>query len=241
MSSAINLPDDPTGLIESPQHGYRGQGEGGLREPPRGLTIAISREAGARGGVVARMVGERLGWQVFDQDMLDFLVNDDVAGEQFLADSPPGAREWADAHLSRLQEENRLQGDAATLAMVRLMLLVAAKGEAVLIGRGAGFLLPAETTLHVRVVAPLESRIAYIAQTQRLSWPEATAELNARDQSRAAFISRTFRRTPADLYGYDMVLNSTRLGIEGAVRAIIEAIKTKHLAEADQDADNGLG
>ena len=234
MSAAS--PADPTEVNDGPPlHGFRG-GPATLLSKPRGLTIALSREAGARGVIVARKVGELLGWQVFDQELLDFLVNDDAARDQLLADVPPGAREWADSQLQRLRAEGRLNVEADTIPMVRLMLTVAARGEAVIVGRGAGFLLPTDSTLHVRIVAPLESRIAYIGETQRLTRTEASIELQSRDDLRAQFIDRTFRRAPTDLYSYDLLLNSTRLGVEACARAIVETIKFKHL-EPDTEPD----
>jgi len=228
MSTAT--PADPTHRPESPPlHGFRG-GPTPVLSKPRGLTIALSREAGARGAIVARKVGELLGWQVFDQELLDFLVNDDAAREQLLADVPAGAREWADAQLSRLREEGKLNVEADTIPMVRLMLTIAARGEAVIVGRGAGFLLPTETTLHARIVATLDSRLAYISESQRLTQNEANVELQSRDHQRTQFLDRTFRRAPTDPYSYDLILNSTRLGVEGCSRAIVETIKFKHLA-----------
>ncbi len=84
-----------------------------------------------------------------------------------------------------------------------------------IVGRGAGFLLPTETTVHVRVVAPIESRVAYFAQWLRLTREEAAAEVQARDDRRAQFLTRTLGRDPADSTGYDMMVNVERLGIEG--------------------------
>ncbi len=43
---------------------------------------------------------------------------------------------------------------------------LAARGEAILVGRGAGYYLPPEMSLHVRIVAPLDDRIAHMADTQ---------------------------------------------------------------------------
>ena len=40
----------------------------------------------------------------------------------------------------------------------RVILALGAQGEVLLVGRGAGCLLPREATLHVRIVAPLEDR-----------------------------------------------------------------------------------
>jgi hypothetical protein len=213
--------------IESPLHGYRGDAAPAAPKP-RGLTVAISREAGARGGTIAKMVGEHLGWQVFDQEMLTFLANDEPARADLLADVPAGGREWADARLAGA--DAKLGPDLA--GAVRLTLAVAARGDAVLIGRGAGFLLPAETTLHVRVVAPWEQRVAYLAQWLRLPRDEAAAEVRSRDEKRAALLDALTGREPGDATGYDLVLNSARLGLEACAELIAQAVRHKQLPAA---------
>ena len=212
-----------------PLHGFRGHEPVASLIRPRGLTVAISRQAGARGTSIARKVAEILAWQVFDHDTLDYLAQDDTAREQLLVDVPADARQWADAQLARLQHERGLNIDANTLKLVRLVLLVAARGNAVIVGRAAGFLLPHETTIHVRIVAPLDSRIAYMAQWMRLTHPEAAEEVRARDEQRARFLDRTLVFDPADLTAYDVVVNSDRLGVEGAAQFIGWAVRTKQM------------
>lgn len=229
-----------------PAHGFRGDPT--TPPPPtrpRGLAVALSREAGARGGSIARKVGELLGWDVFDTDTLDYLVQDDTARARFLADVPDPARAWATAHLARLRRQNRVNPDPDAAAMIELLLAVAARGDAVIVGRGAGFLLPSETTVHARVVAPLASRVAYFAQWLRLSREEAAAEVRARDGRRAQYLTSLLGRDPADPTGYDVVVNSDRLGIEGAAQFIGWAVRTKQMfaeiRERDRDADEALG
>jgi cytidylate kinase len=235
---------NPT-LTGPPLHGYRGENPpAGKLVRPRGLTVAVSREAGARGASVAQKVAELLGWQVFDQELLDYLIQNDTARGQLLADLPAGAREWADAHLAKLQHDRRVTADPLTAEMVRLVLVVAARGDAVVVGRGAGYVLPAETTLHVRVVAPFESRVSYLAQSMRMTREEAAAEVRARDEKRSQFVSRTLSRDPADLYAYDVVVNTTRLGVEGAAQFVQWALRTKQLmaelAEPAEDPSAGV-
>src|SRR4029078_10747538 len=86
-----------TDFPRPPVHGFRGDTP--TPPPPshpRGLSVAISREAGARGGTIAKKVGELVGWQVFDQETLDYLLQDDTARAQLLAEVPSSARAWAD-------------------------------------------------------------------------------------------------------------------------------------------------
>ena len=222
-----------------PQHGFRGDpGAEGPLTQPRGLTVAISREAGARGTTIARKLGELLGWQVFDQELLDYLLLDDTGRARLLAEVPGPAREWADAHLARLQRDRRVDADTDTLTLFRLVLAVAARGDAVIVGRAAGALLSVKTTLHVRVIAPLEERISYLAQLLRLPRSEAAVEARSRDDRRAKFLARTVHQDPHDLTHYDLIVNSSRFGIEAAAQSIGWAVRTKQqfaeLGEADQ-------
>src|SRR5437763_7060974 len=81
-----------------PLHGYRGEAPAAVDRWPCGLTIAISREAGARGGSIAQRIGRKLGWQVVDQDQLEYLAQDD----HVLDELPDAARAWAELRLDEL-------------------------------------------------------------------------------------------------------------------------------------------
>jgi cytidylate kinase len=215
-------------LAQPPLHGYRGEWpEESVATAPRGLTLAISREAGARGTTIARKVGELLGWQVFDQELLDYLLLDETGRARLLSEIPPSARAWSEAHFERLKQDRRISADAESIGIFQLMFAIAARGDAVLVGRGAGFLLPAETTVHARIVAPFESRVNFMCHSLRLTREEAEAEVRNRDSRRSLFLTRTVHREPADETAYDVIVNSTRLGLEGAAQFLGWAVRTK--------------
>jgi cytidylate kinase len=133
--------------------------------------------------------------------------------------------------------------DPDTAGLVRLVLMVAARGDVVIVGRGAGFVLPPESTLHVRVVAPFEDRVSYLAQSLRLPREEAANEVRSRDERRAQFITQALFREPSDPTAYDVVVNSARLGVESAAQFVGWALRTKQqfaeLAESyDEDRES---
>ena len=98
-----------------PFHGDRGDSARGLPGVrPRSLSVAISREAGARGTTVAEAVGRLLGWQVFPQAMLDFLANDEGARAELLADLPAGSIAWATDQAEATLQRRGLAGAADT-------------------------------------------------------------------------------------------------------------------------------
>jgi cytidylate kinase len=221
MTETYTGPAEP-----GPLHGYRGEpSQAGADRWPSGLTIALSRESGARGGSIAKRVGSKLGWQVVDQELLEFLTQDELAFQEL----PAAAREWADERLDQLLRAQVLSTEPGIIALTRSVLLLGSQGEVVLVGRGAGYLLPPATTLHVRVVAPQEDRIAYMSQWMRLSAEEAAEEVRRRDDRRAEFLSTNLRLPANDPYSYDFILNSSRLGEEASAELIVQAARGKLL------------
>jgi cytidylate kinase len=201
---------------------------------PAGLTVAVSREAGARGGTIARRVGKKLGWQVYNQETLEYISQEGALRDNLFANLPANAPGWVEERLEQLRADNQISSDAVVNSLVRTVLGVSAPGEAVLLGRGAGCVLPAESTLHVRIVAPLGDRIAYMSQWMRLTMAEAADQVRLRDQNRAQFIQTHFHRQPGDIYQYDLVLNSTLLGEDACVELIAQAARAKQKCRIEQ-------
>jgi cytidylate kinase len=218
----------PTAEQESPLHGYRGD-RSSTNQPflPGGLTIAISREAGSRGTSIARRAGDKLGWQVYSQELLEYIAQEATVRQEILGNLSPAAVHWVEEQLERVQNEHGIHRHPAQIDMARIILALGATGEVILIGRGAGCILPRSSTLHVRVVAPRDDRIAYIGQWLRLSAEEATDQVRLRDERRAEFLRTHFRRDVSDVYQYDLLLNSTLLGEDLCAELLSQAARAK--------------
>jgi hypothetical protein len=223
--------------LTTPLHGHRGDRRD-RPSAPAGVAIAISREAGARGETIARRVGKRLGGQVYTQELLEFLCANDVARQSVLADVPADAAGWVAAQLDRVRGDRGIDPAAEGGEMPRLILSLAARGQAILVGRGAGYYLPRDTTLHVRVVAPLADRIAHMADWSRLTREQAAEKVRVTDERRAELLLRYFGRRTTDLYDFDLVLNSGLLGEETCADVILAALNGK---QDILDGDSRLG
>ena len=217
-----------------PMHGYRGQESVVAAAPPRGLTVAVSRQAGARGGRVAKRVGQLLGWQVFDQEMLGYLVQNETAKAEVLAGVPAEGLAWANREHARQLEARHLVGGDQT-ELLRLAFVLAAKGEVVIVGRGVGDLLPPSTTINVRVIAPLAQRIAYFGEWLRMAPDEAALEVAARDRVRSALQIALVGSDPDDLAQYDLIVNSGRLCEAECADLIAQAVRAKQFLPDSSD------
>lgn len=221
---------------ETPLHGFRGTHEDAEAfGVPAGLTIAISREAGARGATIASKAGEKLGWQVYSQEMLEYGAPNASVRQNVLDQLSPSAIEWIDEHLQKMLDQPNTSPDPSILDLARLVLSLSVQGNVILLGRGAGFLLPSRSTLHVRLIAPLEDRIAYMSQSLRLTEEEAADQVRKRDHRRTEYLSTHFHRKPNDVHVYDMILNTSLLGEERCADLIAAAAKAKMSAVVGMD------
>src|SRR5262245_42741450 len=70
--------------------------------PRPALSIAISREAGARGRKVARALGQKLGWHVYDSELLDKVAEEMRQPPAHLAAVDERRTHWLEEVLTNL-------------------------------------------------------------------------------------------------------------------------------------------
>jgi cytidylate kinase len=227
---------NPDPLRRPPLHGFQGDRGAAPAPPslPAALTIAFSRESGARGSTIGRRVGRKLDWPVYDQELLEYMAQDTVARQGMLDNLAPAAAAWVEAQLQQLMREQNISQHPSIQHLARVVLALGAQGEAVLIGRGAGFILPRASTLHVRMVAPLDERVAYMSEWLRLTRDEAAEKVRVRDLRRNEFISTHFHRNPDDVHQYDILLNASLLGEEVCAELIAQAARARSLPFAER-------
>jgi cytidylate kinase len=229
FKSAEEASVSPLQVRDSPRHGFQGNRAPAPPPPavPASLTIAVSRETGSRGGTIARRAGKKLGWQVYDQELLEYVAQEGAFRQGIAENLPKDAAKWAEERLQVLIREQNLSKHPSILELARIVLALGAQGEAILIGRGAGCILPPESTLHVRIMAPLADRIAYMSQYLLRSEQETAEEVELRDRMRFDFITTHFHRQPTDVYQYDLILNSSLLGEEISSELVANAARAK--------------
>ncbi len=195
------------------------------RTSPRFVNICISREAGAGGGAIARMVGQRLGWKVYDDEIVEAIAHrmqvsiDEVRALDELA--PSVVQDW----LLPLREEYYAPQEAYLDHLAKLIEAIGRAGESILVGRGAGFMLPRESTLTVRVVAPLRVRAARLAERMGVSTRTARRAARDLDRRRAQFDRTMHRADSSDPHAFDMVLETQSLGLETCALVIANLVQ----------------
>ena len=189
--------------------------------------VTISRQAGSRGTELGRHVSESLGFSFWDQELVHRIAEQLGAPEALLraVDEHPRGR-LADL-LSGILMGDRSTEEEYFAQLVRLVGSLAERGGSVIVGRGAHFVVGAESALRVRIVAPLDARVHTLAAQRGIRDAEARAEVDRLDRERHAFMRRHYDRDVTDPAAYDLMVNSATLPMERAVEVVVAAYWAK--------------
>lgn len=203
------------------------------------MLITISREFGAEGSVLARLVADRLGWQLIDNEVVGEvarragLTPADVAereerGPTFverlaralvaatpevLAPMDIDAPEAEEARLVRITEQVVADSCAAT--------------NVVMVGRAAVAVIGRrDDALHVKVVASQGHRAGIVAQRDGISLEDAARRVRGNDSQRARYHRHWYDRDWHDPHNYHLVVNTEWLGMERAIDLIVGAVRS---------------
>lgn len=191
---------------------------------PRAFTIAISREAGADGSAVGRLLGERLGWPVYDYALVERIAGDMGLRSELLESVDEKRMSWLQEFAESWSSKSSVTQSAYVRHLVETLLTLALHGECVIVGRGANVVAPPETTLRVRLVAPLCERIATVKKRRNLSFEEAQRWVEKTDRERAQFIKDHFYKAADDPHLHDLVLNTSRFPLATCAEIIIDVL-----------------
>ena len=198
------------------------------------FTVALSREVGTDGTAVAQEVGKQLGWHVYDHELLEHIAKEmglrtallesvDEKNQSWLLEtveafaSVPTQSDWG-AFVSESEFVHKL---------VQTVLALGVHGECVIVGRGAPFILPAATTLRVRLVGPIRERVKALSRKLNISESEAARQVRTTDRERNDFVQDHFLKDPTDPRYYDLVLNATSLSKIETAELIVDALRRR--------------
>jgi CMP/dCMP kinase len=196
--------------------------------------LTVSREFGAGGSDVARQLGARLNWPVLDDEVACRCakrLNMDTAAVERLREHAPTLLARLSAALLVSPPEapgidfsNMLRVDAIAEAALESITEAARTLPLIVVGFGSQCIFATwPNALHVRLVAPLEARVARLRS--RFGWDASAAAAKARemDDIRRRYVQRYFHRDVLDPLLYDVQINTGRTTIEDAA-AILEQL-----------------
>lgn len=189
--------------------------------------ITISRSCAARGLEVGRRVAQRLGLNLYDRELVEQIAEHAQVREKVVESLDDRLRDRISNWVGEQFERHHFSYSDYLRNLSRVVLTIAEQERAVIVGRGAHFMLRPERTLRVRLDAPLERRIEHLIATRGMSEREARAEVLRVDAERAAFVRRHFAANVADSDHYDLLLNTAALDEDLCADLVAEAFRRR--------------
>ena len=201
--------------------------------------VTISREYGSGGGEIAARLAQHLGWRLVDHEVVTQIAKRLGVEEEDAAAHDERAEGWVMQFLTTMQTVGpmvALPSDmifppdeaAYTRALRDVVNGAVLAGQSVIVGRGSQIILrERRDTLHVRIIAPLTLRIAYVAQRENLSHSAAQQRIQQKDQDRRRYLSATYHSVPDNAHLYDLTLNTAVLDLDSCVTLIAQALAAK--------------
>jgi len=189
--------------------------------------ITVAMEPGSGGSIIAQRIAERLEFDYFHRDIVEKIAKTTKIRGRVINTLEKERLTGVKDFISSLVEEQYIHPDTYINHLLPVISTIAKHGRAVIVGRGANFILPAEDIFSVRVIAPLKKRIREVALTHRATTEQAKRRVIQRESRRKAFIRNTFHADISDPNHYDLTINTGKMSIESAVEAVIGAVKVR--------------
>jgi cytidylate kinase len=199
--------------------------------------ITISRQYGSEGDEIAANVCQLLGYRAFDKKLMEQVAAEVglTAGEVVdFTEDQHRVRGFLDRLLgspplimtqSHTWSEVKVIDEAESIPLVQTIIRAAYRQHnIVIVGRGGQAVLRSEPgVLHVRIEAPLETRIQRVQLREGLTYELAHDVVAQRDRAAADYLKRFYGVDWSDSLLYHLIINTGRWGIESASRLIANA------------------
>ncbi len=194
--------------------------------------IALSREYGSGGAVIASEVASALGWELIDRAFIDRIAERADVSRDEADEYDERATTWYE----RVTKPARIAGQRADrphsfdpdrmqqLARDVISRVAEHTRGAVVVGRGSQCILHRrDDVLSVFIYAPSTDRLRRL-RPRYSTENDAVVEMKRIENERTQFIRHYFGRDRFDLDLYDLLINSN-IGISNATNVIVDTVK----------------
>jgi cytidylate kinase len=213
-------------LIEEQIHKWQIE-QGKKYKNPLRPVITLSRLPGAYGGQIAKKLSEDLNIDLFDQEIVEKISQNAHISKRIVETLDDQDRSIFDEWIAALGEDHMWSYEYLQ-QLTSVIAAIGAHGYAVIVGRGAGFMLPKTVCLRVLITAPLEKRVRNIMKLFSVSEAEARRNVMKVESERRAFIRQYFHADLTDPANYDVVINTENIDVDAATATVRELFNARN-------------
>ena len=181
------------------------------------IIINIGRQFGSGGRTVASIIGEKLGVEVYDNELILKAAERSGVKPEFFRHNDEKKRyfTFGDSQIA-INDEGLFKIQSDTIRGI------AESGSAIFVGRAADYVLRDMKCLDVFVCAPFEWRRDLVSERAKMSPEDAAKLIQKKDKSRESWYNFFTFGNWGVASNYDLCLDSSILGLEGTADFIID-------------------
>lgn len=188
------------------------------------LIVTIGREFGAEGHEIGKELADRIGFALYDKDMLALAAQKSGIDINVLASADESYYGHALSPYLTIGRLSPSMGDKLFKLQTDIIHDLAAKGSCIVIGRLADYILKDDPNcIKVFIYAPFEKRVEIIKNKHEITEAEAKKLVKRMDSARREYYTYYSNGKWDRKEGKDILLNRAAFGIKGCVD-ILEAV-----------------
>lgn len=198
--------------------------------------VTIARETGAGGADVGRLVADRLGAELVDAAIIDEVASRLRLPREEVEQEDEQPRSLVERLLRGMALADGPIGGPATMGLAvpadphdevvaltgQVIVEAARTGNAVVVGRGAGFVLhDLPEAIHVFLCASVDARVERLMRLWNTDDAAARRRLQEDDAKRKAYVREVHGREWRDPHNYHLTIDTSRVSFDQAADLIV--------------------
>lgn len=181
------------------------------------IIINIGRQFGSGGRTVASIIGEELGVEVYDNELILKAAERSGVKPEFFRHNDEKKRFFTFGY-----SQNAINDEGLFKIQSDTIRGIAESGSAIFVGRAADYVLRDMKCLDVFVCAPFEWRRDLVSERAKMSPEDAAKLIQKKDKTRESWYNFFTFGNWGVASNYDLCLDSSILGLEGTADFIID-------------------
>ncbi len=208
-------------IVEEQIHQWQMSQKTAEKQPlQKAPVITVSRQPGSRGNEIAGKLAKDLGYDLFDREIIQQMADDGHISSRVLETLDEKGLNLLEDVIATVVEQRHLWPDQYMKHLMKIIGTIGRHGKAVIVGRGATFIIPPEENIRLRFIASMENRIKHVSEQLNVSSDEARRQIYKVEAQRRSFTRRYFYTAIDDSTHYDLIINTDYVGDEHAASMV---------------------
>ncbi|MZK51437.1 cytidylate kinase family protein [Clostridium beijerinckii] len=195
------------------------------------FVVTISREFGSGGREIGKKIAKKLGIAYYDSELIQMTANESGYAVEYVAENEQKLtnsllHDLYSQYTAAITEEDMPRFEHLFHTEAKVIREIAAKESCVIVGRLASYILcDHENAMNVFISSDMDKKIKHVMDRDGISKTEAEKKIYKVEKERRNHCHYFTHKEWNDVKNYDIVIKSSKYGIEKTADTLSEIIK----------------